>query len=87
MGAMVAELVPPPKRVPARYAVAALAGFVLVGGAATAMLRPAPVIEDNGPPDGEGVKPLIDKLNQREEEYKQQWATGESGVCQDRCEL
>jgi serine/threonine protein kinase len=70
MGALIAELVPPPKRAPARYAMAALAGLVLVGGAATAMLRPEPPM-DIQPLDGEGIKPLLALLNKYESERRQ----------------
>ncbi|HEU0029817.1 MAG TPA: protein kinase [Kofleriaceae bacterium] len=71
MGALIAELAPPPPRSQVRYAAIGLFGLVLVGGAAAAMLRRPDVASDSGPSDGEGVKPLIERLNQSEAERRQ----------------
>ena len=71
MGALIAELVPLPTRSPTRYAVLALFGVVLLGGAATAMLRRGdPPVEVVEPLDKQGVQPLIDKLNKSESERR-----------------
>jgi serine/threonine protein kinase len=72
MGALMAELVPPPARSPARTAMLSLAALVVAGGAATAMWlrRPEPAPEIT-PPDNKGVQPLIDELNRSESERRQ----------------
>jgi len=71
MAALVSELVPRPTRAPARYAFAALAMLLLLGGATAAMWRHNDTPEEiMQAPDNKGVQPLIDKLNQREEEYR-----------------
>jgi serine/threonine protein kinase len=70
MGALVSELMPAPKRAPARYAVAALASLVLLGGLTAALWNRKPTDEYMPAPDNQGVQPLIDKLNRSEEDYR-----------------
>ncbi len=72
MSTLVNELMPPPVRTPARYAVVALAAVVLVGGFSAVMWnRSKPSGDEYIPaPDNQGVQPLIDKLNRSEEEYR-----------------
>ena len=65
MSTLIAELVPPPRRSPVRYAALALVGLVLLGGAAAAVLRRNPPVEEVAPLD-----PLIEKLNKSESERR-----------------
>jgi serine/threonine protein kinase len=71
MSSLITELIPAPVRSPARYAVAAAAAVVLVGGL-TAILwnRTKPSESAYTPVDDKGVQPLIDKLNRSEEDYR-----------------
>jgi hypothetical protein len=69
MGALIGELVPPPPRTSARYAMLGVVGIVLLGGAAAAVLRRGPP-EELVPLDNKGVQPLIDQLNKSESERR-----------------
>ncbi len=72
---LIAELVPAPVRTPARYAIAALAAVVLVGGfSAVIWNRSKPAESGYTPVDDQGVQPLIDKLNRSEQEYRKLFA-------------
>jgi serine/threonine protein kinase len=72
ISALVHELVPAPVRTPARYAIAALAMLVLVGGATAVMWgRNKPADDAYWPaPDNQGVQPLIDELNKTKTENR-----------------
>jgi serine/threonine protein kinase len=75
MGALIAGLVPAPRRSPARYAAVALAGILVTGGAVAAALgrepaaAPVPLDVDGKPLDPIG--PLVMKINELQEQLNQ----------------
>ncbi len=70
MSTLVGDLIPPPPRATMRNLAFAMAGVVLVGGAAAAIaFRP----DDPGvvaPPDNKGIQPLVDKINELDRERR-----------------
>jgi len=70
MGALIGELVPPPPRASARYAMLGLFGLVVLGGATVAVLRRGSPADELAPLDNKGVQPLIDQLNKSESERR-----------------
>jgi hypothetical protein len=69
MGALIDELVPPPRRTPVRYAGAAIAAVLLVGGTTAAVVaqqgpRPLP------PPDTTRVQQLLEELERMKAELE-----------------
>jgi serine/threonine protein kinase len=71
MASLMHELQPPPQRSPVRFAMMAMVGLVLVGGATAAVVtRPDPPMQRIEGADEPTLKSLVDEINKRDEEIK-----------------